>query len=282
MKEYRPANPLILSLLITIFFLFSSGCASVPYHYGTKHPYGCPPKMHQNETQFEYGSPNSVIDGIGRLFSIPSKIILWDRRVDSHTVSSNTVERLEKYLDDNGLVEVKVRINQYDPLGELRRTFGNKSIGLFWRCTGGLITWLYYTFLPGRIIGGDNYNPFSHTINIYSDAPVIALHEGAHAKDFTGRKYKGWYAFGGILPLVPLYHEYRATGDVIGYLKTQGGTEEEISAYKILYPAYGTYVGGEISRFYLDPYDLFPAVLAIPGHIIGRIKAANVENDEIK
>ena len=188
--------------LFSFLLLFiTCGCASVPYRYGTNRSYGKYPTMKSGEPQFEYGKPNSIVDGIGRLFSIPSKIILWDRRVDNHSISDETLLKLKIYLMTNGLEEVKVRVNQYDPIGELKRTVDNLSIGIIWRYTGGLVTWLYYTLLPGRIFGGDNYNPFSHTINLYSDVPEIALHEGAHAKDFTNRKYRGTYAFLGLIPV---------------------------------------------------------------------------------
>ena len=42
---------------------------------------------------------------------------------------------------------------------------------------------VFYTIFPGRVFGGDRYNPFTNTINLYSDHPSIALHEAAHAKD---------------------------------------------------------------------------------------------------
>jgi len=171
-----------------------------------------------------------------------------------------------------------VRINQYAPLSELRRTAGNKSISWFWRYTGGMLTWAFYTLLPGRITGGDNYNPFSHTINIYSDVPEVAIHEGAHSKDFTERRYRGTYAFAGMIPLVPLYHEAKATGDTVGYLRDNHDVDGEKTAYRVLYPAYGTYVGGELSRFYVDPAGLLNAAFAVPGHIAGRIKAGKVKD----
>ena len=230
--------------------------------------------LKDGEPQVEHGRPNSVIDGLGQLFSIPSKLILWNRHVDNHHIRQQTVDVLSRYLATNGLDDVKVRVNEYAPVDEFRRLVRNKAVGPLWRYTGGIGVWLFYTVLPGRVLGGDNYNPFSHTISLYSDHPSIALHEGAHAKDFARRKYKGTYAVGRLLPVVSLYHEAIATGDAVGYLRDREDLDAEKDTYKVLYPAYGTYVGSEIGRFYTGPDSyLLNAAFAIPGHIIGRIKA---------
>ena len=54
---------------------------------------------------------------------------------------------------------------------------------------------MFYTAFPERIFaafpfigGGDHYNPYTNTINIYSDHRAIVLHEGGHAKDFARRR----------------------------------------------------------------------------------------------
>jgi hypothetical protein len=68
------------------------------------------------------------------------------------------------------------------------------------------------------------------------------------------------------LPIVPLWHEKLATGDVVDYVLR---TEDEHlirETYRVLYPAYGTYVGGAagwVLPDYADPL-YFGAVLA--GH----------------
>lgn len=179
---------------------------------------------------------------------------------------------------------MKVRLNQYAPGAEYRRLFRNKSVGAGWRYTIGLISVTFYTIVPGRffagLVGGDNYNPYTNTINLYSDHVSVALHEGGHGKDFAETNHKGTYAAARLLPLVPLVQEAYATGDAIGYHRWKGLTEEEKADYKSLYPAYGTYVGGEVLRWvpvgWVVSYSL-TAASAIPGHIAGRIKAAHVE-----
>jgi hypothetical protein len=79
--------------------------------------------------------------------------------------------------------------------------------------------------------------------------------------------------------LVPLYQEAKATGDAIGYLRDRQETEKEKSAYKILYPAYGTYIGGELLTWLsVEPEVSFLIQLgfALPAHVVGRIKGARI------
>ena len=56
-----------------------------------------------SEAPVERGRPRKVIDGIGWVFGIPSKIVLWDRRVENHAVGPETEAAIREYLDDEGL-----------------------------------------------------------------------------------------------------------------------------------------------------------------------------------
>ncbi|RMD59971.1 MAG: hypothetical protein D6828_00750 [Nitrospirae bacterium] len=271
-------------VIIFSFLVIISGCASVPYEFGYEIEGEDTLKLGPFEKQFERGKPNAFFDGLGNyVISVPSKLILWNLKVDNHNISYETEEKLRQYLADNDLNNVKVRLNQYDPEEEFDRLLDNQAIGWGWKYTVGLLSVIQYTIFPGRIFGGDNYNPFTNTINIYSDHKSIAIHEVGHAKDFAKKKYKGTNATLRILPLVPLWQEAVATGDAIGYDRVNCLIEDEKEDYKILYPAYGTYIAGEGLRWIALPIWLSYAVMAvavIPGHIIGRIKANNVRADK--
>jgi len=262
--------------VLLLFLVFASGCATVPYKHGRNIESANVLKLRPGEAQIERGRPNAFIDGVGWVFGIPSKIILLDSRMDNHVISPEVEQALAEYLATNDLRNVKVRINEYAPGGEWSRLFRNKSVGWGWRYTIGIIANLFYTILPGRIFGGDNYNPYTDTINLYSNHRAVAIHEGGHAKDFAPRNWKGTYAFFYMLPLVALYPEARATGDAIGYLRADRSAEEEKEAYKVLYPAYCTYIGGEIGQWTPVPYVIYFAAV-IPGHIAGRVKASQVD-----
>ena len=259
-----------------LVLVLAQGCATVPYHYGARPGGGAGLPLRPGEEQLERGKPNALIDGVGWVVGIPSKVILWNIRVDNHSIGTNTEASLQTYLQRNSLTNVKVRLNQYAPGGEWSRLFRNSSVGWGWRYTLGLFSCLYYTLLPQRIFGGDNYNAFTDTISIYSDVPAVALHEGGHAKDFAGRTWKGTYAFAYALPFFALYPEALATGDAVGYLRDQPDGEAERRAYHVLYPAYGTYIGGSFSE-YVAPYTWVYLAGVIPGHIAGRWKGSTVE-----
>ena len=271
-----------LAFLLLLAAATTSSCAAVPYTYGVG---GREQALlfRAGEPQISRGKPIALLDGVGHyVVSLPSKLILWNWDVDRHRISPETEEALEQYLADNELSGVKVRLNQYAPGSEWRRLFKNKSVGAGWRYTIGILSVTFYTIFPGRFFGGDNYNPYTNTISIYSDDPEILLHEAGHAKDFAGRKYKGSYGALRILPLVPLYHEALATGDAIGYRIDKQQRAEQKDAYHVLYPAYGTYVSGEAGRWFALGYLEGLAIAlagAIPGHIAGCIAAARVEDE---
>lgn len=265
------------SLLLGALILSSAaGCATVPYRYGDRPESQNILQLQPEEPQIELGRPNAFIDAVGWVFGIPSKILLLDSRMDNHVISDETVAALREYLHRNSVTNVKVRINQYAPGGEWSRLFRNKSVGAGWRYTFGVLATLIYTILPGRIIGGDNYNPYTNTINIYSDHKAVAIHEGGHAKDFAPRHYKGTYAFFYMIPFAALYAEARASNDAISYLHAQPSALDETHGYRILYPAYATYIGGETTQ-YVIPYPVVYVAVLIPGHILGHWKGSRVE-----
>jgi hypothetical protein len=241
-------------------------------------------QMPKGEPHIERGRPNGFLDASDWIWpgSWLSKLLLWNRKVDSHEISLETERTLELYIAVNNLQNVKVRLNQYRPGGEWKRLFKNRSVGAGWRYTLGILSVLGYTIFPGRFFGGDNYNPYTNTVNIYSDIPAIALHEGGHTKDFTQRSYKGSYAALTILPFVPLYSEGLASSDTLSYLRSEKDLEGEKNAYKVLYPAYGTYVVGGAAVLFPPFSTLIAAAAVIPGHIIGRIRAAVLDPEDLE
>ena len=237
-------------------------------------------ELRDGQPQIQRGQPRKIIDAAGWVVGIPDKILLWNRRVDNHNIGDRTESIVNEYLVVNTLDTTRVRINQYAPRDDWRRLVRNKRVAAPWRYTYGAIATAYETILPGRIFGGDHYNPFTDTIHLYSDIPAIALHEAAHAKDFARRKYKGTYAAAYILPGVPLIHESIATGDALAFAEIYATAGEQKEAANVLYPAYGTYVGaalGSAAPRYANP--LYYASV-ISGHAWGRIHSRGIPGDE--
>jgi hypothetical protein len=269
----------LVSALIVI-----SGCAlhRAPsrYVYGDACDYYTSEKLQAiTGEQIERGQTRPVLDGVGWVLGIPSKIILWDRRVDNHSVSPETEAAIAEYLAVNDLTSVKVRLNQYAPGDEWRRLVANKAVGPGWRYTLGVVDWLGDTIFPGRLFGGDHYSPYTNTVNVFSDVPAIGLHEAGHAKDWARRKYKGTYAAVYLLPGAPLWHEAVASRDALAYVEANGSPDEQREAYRLLYPAYGTYVGNAVSDFVpglgIIPY----AGAVVVGHVAGRVQGSSVASE---
>lgn len=255
-----------------------SGCATTPYRFGSAQWYRTSPELEARTLPqtIERGEPNKLLDTVGWVWGIPDKIILWDRRIDNHDIGPQTEAAVTDYLAKNELSSVKVRLNQYHPGDDWRRLVANDSVGAGWRYTLGTLSVLGETILPGRIFGGDHFNPFTNTIHVYSDVPAVAVHEAGHAKDFAQRKWKGTYAAVYLLPGVPLYHEAQATNDALGYLLTESDEQTQKDAYEILYPAYGTYVGGALGSVFSGYGTYVASVLG--GHALGRIKSSQIDS----
>jgi hypothetical protein len=271
---------------ITILIpLVAAGCASLPYEAGTCDQ-SDPMPLRESEPQIERGRPHALLDGFGHyVLSLPGKLLLLSWSVDNHRISQETEQAMVEYLQGNSLCHVKVRLNQYSVPGEWSRLFRNRSVGAGWRYTFGILTTAFYTAFPGRLCSGllilpctgDSYNPFTNTISLYSDSEAITLHEGAHAKDFAGRRRrKGLYAALRILPLVPLYQEAKASRDAVSYQRDNLDYDGERSSYPMLWGAWTTYVVGEWSRWFSGAAWVTYAVLypsAWFGKFAGKVKA---------
>ncbi len=265
--------------------LLATGCTkSTPYRFGSGLETPLTLALRPGEAQFERGRPVALLDAVGHyLISLPGKILLLDWQIDRHRIEAEVEDSLAAYLAENDLPSVKVRLNQYAPGNEWSRLFRNREMPGGWRYTVGVLSVVGYTILPGRFFGGDHYNPFTNSIHLYSNRRAVALHEGGHAKDFAGRgrHWKGPWAALRILPLVPLWQEGIASRDAILYERERGGSRDEKQAYRLLYPAFGTYVGGEATRFVFSADEwIYWAVrlgAVVPGHIAGQIQAALVE-----
>ncbi len=266
----------LLILMMGGSVLLLGACASDPYRYGTGRAELDQAGFVNMKQQVYVGRPNRFLDAADWIWpgSLLGKLLLWDKDIDSHQISGETIDYLQAYLYANELNNVQVLVNNYSPGNQWRRLFKNSTVGAGWRYTLGVLSVSLYTILPGRFFGGDSYNPYTNTIYLYSDNISVALHEGGHAKDFSRRRLKGTHAAIYTLPFAALYYEAKATSDALGYLRCIGDTDKRKEAYKLLYPAYSTYISGNINTYTPDP---LWNLAVIPAHIVGRIAAAKVD-----
>ncbi len=293
------ARRLLLLLLIAVL---QGACATTPYAPAVAPESELTLLLRDGEPQIERGRPHAWVDGFGHyFFSLPAKLILLDWRIDNHDISVETEQALREYLASNELCNVKVRLNQYAPGGEWQRLFRNREMPGGWRYTLGVLSVVFYTIFPERLFagfpfigGGDHYNPYTNTISLYSDRRPVALHEGAHAKDFAlqeGRHWKGFYAGSRAVPfaglLVALWQEAVATNDALGYDAAHGEAADMRRAYRSLYPAYGTYLGGTAQQgasFFTGGWVLYAIQYGtiVVGHAVGQTRALFVPDDPVE
>ena len=130
-------------LALTTLSLFSTGGCQIlrPDPIVVARPYNIAPELAAIDGQpIEIGKPNKVIDTIGTVVGIPSKILLWNRRIDNHKISGQTIEASADYMAANGLGHVKVRANQYAPHKDWKRLKANKTMHWLSRYTLGVLS----------------------------------------------------------------------------------------------------------------------------------------------
>ncbi len=234
-----------------------------------------------DQIMVERGEEYPVLDGVGWVMGIPSKIVLWNRRVDNHHISPETEEKLVDYMAHNGLHDTKVRLNQYNPGDEWRRLVHNPHVAPGWKYTFGAIDTLAYTIFPGRIFGGDRYSPYTNSVHVYSDVPSLAQLPAAYAKDVNTRVYPGTYVFTQGITGLNLIHESINTRDVIAFTESNSSPEELREAHEVLSPRFGLAIGGTVGNFVnLNPTTgAIELVGLLGGHAVGRYRASQISDE---
>ncbi|MFN9347593.1 MAG: hypothetical protein ACK6DQ_13450, partial [Planctomycetota bacterium] len=126
------SKPYLGLLLLSTVFL--TGCRIlVPHAIDNSKQNIAPELIAANSMPIERGKPRPVIDGIGWVVGIPSKLLLWDSRVDNHNIGMETEAAIADYLGENRLDHVKVRLNEYRPWDDMKRLTKNKSMAWPWR-----------------------------------------------------------------------------------------------------------------------------------------------------
>ena len=251
---------LIVRLLLCLTLLGSTGCSTFNAYEQSGHQFN---SSTFNAVEIQRGQPRPIIDASGRLLGLPSRIAVGDARVDNHNVSPETEMEIKNYLEQNQLNSVLVRSNQYAPLDEPKRMISNKKIRPIWKSTFGSYNLLKYTLLPGRLTGGDWYNPYTESLHVYSDSPAVVISRATYAQDIRSRVNPGAYAAIKDVPLAGLGHETTATKLALDWYETHSPESYE-SAREVLYPNLGASYGGQLASFI--PY----------GEVVGKIIGGGV------
>lgn len=269
LRTYRPSLPKSWIGFVVVCFVCANGCATQPYRYGS---FSTPEKPRPTEVAFEYGEPNKVLDGMAWFTGLWSRLLTLNKHVNNHEFSEATRDKLISYMEENELEDVLVRINQYDPKGEWRRLRENKLVAPGYKYTMGILSLAGYTILPGRVFGGDEYNPYTNSLYINSDVAAIALHEAAYAKDIHARSYPGGYAMVNEIPMAAMWRHTNGINDVLGYARLKDDWKLESETYRVIYPQMGVYS----TAFYGSMLPFWDGLLlsvagATAGHVTGQI-----------
>ena len=267
-----------------LLFAFSCidgfGCAAVPYRHGQF--WSKSDEKSATATVITYGRPHEGLDTIAWVVGLPSRILPLHAGVNNHSLSVETTDKLTKYLEDNELTDVYVRVNQYDPAGEWTRLRENSQISPGWRYSVGALSLVSYSVFPGRIFGGDQYNPFTNSLYVNSDVSAVVLSEAAYAKDIHSRRFPGAYATINELPVLSLWRRLNAVNDVLGYARNEKDWAVERETYRVVYPQIGIHAagGGHTIAALATAMPLFtiPIVAlggAVVGHAVGQVNIAH-------
>lgn len=267
--QHRPSVSPFWAVLLIACIAVQSGCAITPYRYGNFHT--------ENDNlpstpEFEYGEPHKVLDGIAWTTGLFARILTLNRSVNKHEISDETEIKIATYLDENDLNDVLVSVNQYDPKGQWRRLRETRQVGALWRYSFGTMTLVQYTLLPGRVFGGDYYNPFTNTLYVNSDVPAVVLHEAAYAKDVHSRHFPGTYASINELPLIGAWRHVVGINDILGYAQLNDDWDVERETYCVVYPQMGIY-STALTGSFVPFWDgmIITVASAAAGHATGHV-----------
>ena len=100
------------------------------------------------------GRKHSIIDKVRSFFSLPAKLILWNRTVGSGELHKDAETAVKLALADGGTTDTHVSINEYNPKIIWQRTFQNDKSSILTKLTFGTMNALIYTVIPGRLLYG--------------------------------------------------------------------------------------------------------------------------------
>ena len=140
------------------------------------------------------GNDYSIFNFMRQVAHIPNKLLIWNSREASGNVSIDTVAKTVAFLEDNGLEDVAVQVNDYSPFWFADRVFSNPKTSLLTKIFFGPMAVLGNLTGFQKIWGGNNYNFLSNSLYLSSDDPDLGLVQADQAKDFNDGSYPTLYA----------------------------------------------------------------------------------------
>ncbi len=277
------------------------GCASDSYRYGLDNS-ALPnqPISEESSATLLVGGEKPRIDQIEKIVQTPRRMIRKLFRLPTPDPDEAELQReqavylADGYLASNGISDLNIDVRVYDPKLQWQRLKENDQIAPLWKFTGGTVGWLRYTILPMRAFHTDHYDPFTNTLHLNSARPLQALYESSLAKQYRKQRHlgpaeigTGAYAMLQYVPFVPLYHNAKASSDVVTFAHVHLNQDLENEIYPMVYSRLGsTAVSETLSVVSVSPSAPFytTPLLRVTGGIIGRLtgKAVLLERNRRK
>ena len=292
---------LILGGLLCSVPISFLGCASDSYRYGFDNPnLANQPISEESSATLLVGGEKPRIDQIEKIVQTPRRMIRKLFRLpipdpdESATQREQALLLADGYLASNGISDLNIDVRVYDPKLQWQRLNENERISPLWKFTGGTIGWLRYTILPMRAFHTDHYDPFTNTLHLNSTRPLQALYESSLAKQYRKQRHlgpakagTGAYGMLQYVPFVPLYHNIKASSDVVTFAHVHLNEDLESELYPMVYSRLGSTVVSEtLSVVTVSPSAPFytTPLLRVSGGIFGRLtgKAVMLERNRRK
>ena len=198
------------------------------------------------------GDEKPMTDKLRSFFTIPRKLMLWNKEIGSGELKEESEEVVRAFLAENDVTSTHISINEYNPKLIWKRMHENKNTSFLAKITMGNLNALIYTITYGRLTGGtgDGYDPMSDTLVFYSDNLDITLREAGLAVDHDEKNKKGFgtglYTLGRYLFPIALYQDASAAGKVFKFNESYGDAESIEDAYALIIPSFGMYLAATI------------------------------------
>lgn len=166
------------------------------------------------------GEPHRWMDETRAALDWPYRAFTRKPRPESYAPSERQQALLMQYLAENDLDDVQVEFHYYSPRHRWRRLRENQGVAPGWKYTVGLLPLMGYTIFPGRVFGHTAYDPYSNCLQVNNNRAYESLEEAAEAKVSHRLKYPGtFWSTVGVLPIVNVYPELLASGDIVAYAR---------------------------------------------------------------
>lgn len=241
----------------------SAGCVSDSYRYGIDATISqARPHAPESTNPISHGVAQPKVDKLESIVQSPKRLFRKLARRpaldpnDEEDQRAAAVDVASKYLAANGLNDIQIDVRVYQPREQWERLQSNEDIKPIWKYTGGTLNWLRYSILPMRAFHSDHYDPFTNTLNLNSTQASKAIYESALAKEYQRHRRigVGAYAILQYVPFVPVYHNGKASSDVLTYSEHHLDGELTDELYPLAYSRLGsTVVSESLSVVTLSP-----------------------------